>query len=413
MENIVNENMELKELVRSVVDIIPREEGNNDITLKADDGKEWVIKDKWDQAMEMNISEFYQLIFGTIVETQKYVINDDTIPEDIKNRKLIEDPENPLEGATAEQIRNILSNLRPTIQIIREEWEASKRELQITDTHMRQIHQYNQNHKLPMPENLSEEEKKNWDILNGLDNLTDDDVANIFGHDHPLLKTGDHSLMIQRIKDATQDFANWIEILTEYRNLHNAYMELVDLEEEKNVEKLKALAENAKDEKEKARLLSNVETYYSNKYLDFLAEPLDESTRNVLIKAFTDEKKIEYWIKRTRDKMAKLQMSSKFILEIAQFETRFLGAKYAKANNMLLLYFLNIARYMVPEKANDLNTVKTSCMYIMLDKFITNANREEVKERVRNNIIAFEEQILPYIPEKKYEPDAPKENLEI
>ena len=397
------ENMEIKEVKRALVTIQPREEDNNDIILKADNGKEWTIKDKWEEALTMNKSEFYQLLFITIGDTAGYVIDDSSVPEEIMNKKLIEDPDNPFEGATMDQMMSMMKSLKNTIEIVREEWEASKRELKITDVHMRQIFQYNQDHKLPMPENLTEEEKKDWDILNGLNDITDDKVMEIFGSDHPITQTGDHDLMVQRLKDATQDFANWISIMTEYKNLHNAYCQLVELEESKNIEKLKVMAENEPDEKKKEKMLASINEYNRNKYLDFLADELDESTIKVLINAFTDEKKVEYWLKRTRDKLSKININTKFILELSQFENRFLDAKYHKASNILLLYFMNIARYIVPDKNDDPNKIKTCCMQVMFDRFIRDTLDKEVKQRILNNILAFEDQMLPHVPEKKEE----------
>ena len=144
--------------------------------------------------------------------------------------------------------------------------------------------------------------------------------------------------------------------------MHDAYIQLIELEEEKQIEQLKTLAETEEDPEKKAGMMESVDMYYNRKYLKWLADPMDDLAKKRILNALSDEKKAQYMINRCRDRLKQLKISSKFILELSQFEKRFLEEKYHKCSNVLLTYFMNTAIYMDPNNKKDDGRTKTVCM---------------------------------------------------
>ena len=327
-----------------------------------------------------------------------------TSEEEVKEETpvAIEDPDNPLAGQSIANIESMLKNMDTIVQIMESQWMASAKELSLNDSHMKQLAVYNDNHKTPMPSTLTEEEQQQWDHMNGIDHITMEEAIEIFGEGHPVLGV-DESQTRDRIKGACNDFYHWVFSMRQYQNVHDAYIKLLEIEEEKEINKLRENALNDPNEESKAAKLKSIEQYYNWKYLDFLKDELDESTKKAIIAAFTDEKKTEYWIKRTRDKLGQLKISQKFILEIAQFEARFMDSKYHKCSNILLLYFMRICMHADCYKKDDDKRTKVVSMVTMMDFLIRNQLDDEKKERVINNIIALEDQFIDLVPEVKME----------
>jgi hypothetical protein len=189
--------------------------------------------------------------------------------------------------------------------------------------------------------------------------------------------------------------------MKEYRQIHDAYLELVELEEEKNIEKLKLIAEKEEDPDKKATMEESIKMYYNRKYLEFLSEPIDEKDRDRIIEAYGSNQKITYWLNRTRDKLRQLKISDKFILEISQFEKRYLEEKYHKCSNILLVYFMQTIVYSDMHDKNSVGRNKAICMVIALDGIIRKTWKEETRERVLNNIRAMLDQVIDFIPENE------------
>ena len=109
-------------------------------------------------------------------------------------------------------------------------------------------------------------------------------------------------------------------------------------------------------------------------------------------KVMKNGEKMEYLINRGRDKLKQLHISQNFILELSQFEKRFLEEKYHKNNNVLLTFFLNLIVY---ASLSDKKTRSHSVSFIMiLDRFIKNELDEEKREKVLKNILQFEDKFL-------------------
>ena len=83
-----------------------------------------------------------------------------------------------------------------------------------------------------------------------------------------------------------------------------------------------------------------IPSYYNKKYIDFIADPLSEIEIERLVKNYNDGKKIQYYTNRAIDKLKSIHVSTKFILEISQFEKRFLPEEYHGNSNILLLWFM-------------------------------------------------------------------------
>lgn len=318
--------------------------------------------------------------------------------EKIENPKAIEDEENPVNEYSIQHISQLLKHVGEMVQFMEINWVNSKSEFKLTDTHMKQLYQYNEEHRTEMPEGLTEEEQENWDRFNGLDNIPEETVLEIFGEGHPIIGI-EHTISIDRIKDAVNDFFSWMASMKEYREIHDAYLQLIELEEQKNIEKLKAIAEEEEDPEKKAKMMESVELYYNRKYLEFLNDIMDEKDRDRLINAFNDAKKIEYWLQRTRDKLKQIKVSEKFILEISQFEKRYLPEKYHKCSNIMLLYFMKTIVYADMANTNDPDRHKAVCMVFALDGIIRKTWSQDIAEKVMTNIMAMEDQIIDLIPD--------------
>jgi hypothetical protein len=267
---------------------------------------------------------------------------------------------------------------------------------------MKLLYGYNEEHAQPMPEGLSEEEAAKWDPFNGLDSLTEEKALEIFGEGHPIIGL-EHTITMDRVKSVIQDFFSWMTAVREYRQIHDSYMELIELSEEKEIESLKEYRDKVEDPEKKEQIQKAVDLYYNRKYMDFLAEPLSDKQIGILVKAYSDEKKIGYWIERARVKLNQLKISPKVILEVAQFEKRFLPEEYHGQVNILLLHFINMVVYSDVYNKADSQRNKVVCMVFGLDKIIRNVWPAETRERIINNIITFEKQFVGKLPKPEEE----------
>lgn len=324
---------------------------------------------------------------------------EDANEETETREELINDPDHPLDKFSDAQIRKMIQTTREMVQIMENNWSTTKMEFHLTDNQMKDLFQYNEQHKTPIPDYATEEEREKWDHLNGLNGITEEDAIKIFGEDSPVIGVT-HDITKDRIKDFAEDYLNWLIALREYKNVYQSYIKLMELQEENDINALKTRAESETDPENKQKMLNAIELYYNRKYLKFLAEPLPEEDINRIVHAFNTEKTISYWLKRSQDKLKQLKMSTKFILEISQFEKRFLPEKYHKQSNILLLYFMMTIIYCSCSDPKDPGRNKSVAMIMTLDQFVQNILDAEKKDMVLNNIIAFEDQFMDLIPEQ-------------
>lgn len=312
------------------------------------------------------------------------------------------DPNDPNSDESKKNMKTIIKQAREMVAILENQWMMSKDEFKLTDSHMKSLYKYNEEHRTEMPDNLNEEEQQNWDHFNGLNDITEEAVVEIFGEDHPIIGIT-HQITQGRIKDVVSDFFSWTLALREYNNVNDAYLAFVEEQEENEMNKLRVIIENEQDPEKKAILQKSLDTYYNRKYLGFLAEPMEENQLNAIASAFTDHKKIEYWLNRTQDKLDQLKISTKFILEISQFEKRFLPEKYHRLNNILLLYFMNQVVFSNMGDKKDHGRNRALCMVFALDKVVRAKLPEDQRNTVLNNITQMLDQFIDKIPEKKEE----------
>lgn len=324
---------------------------------------------------------------------------DNTQPEDEieKVAKAIEDPDNPLTDVSIERVQQMLKNLSSIVQVMEEQWRASEREFKLTNTHIQELHKWNEDHKTPMPDNLTDKEKDEWDVLNGLDCITDEEIHRIFGDEH-LIYGVEHSHTVDRIKGAMEDFMHWILAMREYRQVHDAYVQLLEIEEDKNIQILQAQVDAIEDPEKKAKLQSEIDLYYDQKLLGYLRTPLDQKMIDRTVAALSDSKKVEYWISRTREKLSQLKISSKFILELSKFENRFLEEKYWPNSNVLLLYFMQLCIYANIGDKKDNDRLKVISFMTAMDGVIRRTMSEDKINQILDNIRVFEDQFLGLCP---------------
>ena len=380
----------------------------------------------------------------------------DVTPEEIINgtRNLPEDNENineenkttnesskdENEVINEKNVEQLLKTLQNLVGTLESQWNASKKEYNLNNVIMKKLFDYNDSHSPDIKElaKMFIQEKKNSsdkkvdyeDLLikmfdndtedpnkliidtltpdgftsyaedhkfDGLDKITPEEVVEIFGEDHNIIAVHPmtHEITIERIKSICNDFYSWMSSVSEYRKVHDAYMELLEEKENDQIDELKKAIEDEEDLEKKNKMQNAIDNYYNKKYLDFLAEPLSDKEIDRLIAAFTNERKIQYLIDRGIERLKQLEISSKFILEISQFEKRFLAEKYHPQNNMLLLYFLERLIYDIDvyNKKND-NRTKIVCIVYGLDKIIRKSCNEEVYDRIMQNIVKFEDQFV-------------------
>lgn len=296
------------------------------------------------------------------------------------------------------RMRKYLKTLKDNVQVLENNWTTTKNEFKLTDNHIKQVYQFNEQNRDPMPEGLTEEEQDEFDHFNGIDKMTDEDIKTIFGEfgeNNPIIGI-DTSQTKDRIKQALADFFYWLSAMREYSHADIAYMHLMELKEEQYMIKMRMTMLESDNEESKANAEKAIENYYYYKYLKFLKEPLDEKTINKLVEVYGDEKKIKYWINRARDKINQVGLNSKIILEMSQFEKKFLEEKYHCVSNALLLFFVNLTTFTDMGNKDDANTDRTKILTFIttIDGVIRNYVNGDVREIVLDNIRAYLDQVL-------------------
>ena len=379
--------------------------------------------------MEENIQDTQEvLIEETAVETEETqevdTGNDQLIPEEElpteesnPDEILTDDAHEQLTDDQIKQLDNLLSTLRDGINIMSQDWLATAKEYKLTNNNMTALGIFNSEHCTPKPDNLTEEEEKNWNYMNGLDALTEEDVKKIFPEpDHPIYAIT-FDITKDRIKDACKEFFELTSMKKEYNLVHEQYSKLLEENEEAHIAMQRVLAEAETDPELKAQKIAAIEKYYYWKYLKWFRDPVDPQQMNAIIKALSDADKVMYYNNRCRAKLEQLKISPMIILEINKFENNHLEEKYWPNQGVLVLYFMtmvafaNISRSM----SDDMNKIR--CMIIGLDRFIrnsvmTDAERAEMTE----SIIALEDQFLGKCPtpktvEKEHEDTPPTTDI--
>lgn len=319
-----------------------------------------------------------------------------------EEEKGIIDPDDPLNKVSERELRSLMDNVKNAVLAMEEIWKSDQREYDVTASNVKELYKFNEDHVTGLPEGSTIEEAinadSNFDPFNGIYKLTEEDVISIFGEDHKIIGVV-HSQTLDRIKTVLGDFVAWSSAMREYKEVVAAYQKLIEMEEEKNIQILQAKTNEETDPEKKQKMQEIIDTYYKRKYLGFLVDEVDDDMKKRIAYTWKDSDKISYWLKRSREKLEHLKISTMCILELSQFEKRYLDEKFHRISNILLVYFLGLVTFSKMDNKDDPGRNKAVCMIFAIDGIIRKISSDEVREKVLANIIAFEEQMLEYIPE--------------
>lgn len=305
----------------------------------------------------------------------------------------------PFSETAQRKVAMMVKQSMEAVKITEQIWEQRRKEYKLKDDQMKALYQINEQNKVPIPEKISDEERIKWDHFNGIDKITSDEINEIFGLDHPISIAPSINDSIYLIKETMKDFFGYLSALREYKNINNAYLQYIDMGEMKQIHELETIMENETDPEKKELMKKSIDEYYNNKYLNFLADPLDQKEINAIVEAYGDDKKIEYWLNRAKDKLRQVKIDPKFILEISKFEKRFLPEEYHHLSNITLVYFLRKITYTDMSNASNLERTRVVAMVIALDQLIGNRMHDDYRSKVLNNVKALLDQFSDIIRE--------------
>lgn len=320
------------------------------------------------------------------------------------------DEETPAETKTGDEefsdrdIQNMVKQAQEMLKIMESNWNAVRNEFKLTDGNMKELYQWNEQHRVPPADNMSEEEMDKYDHFNGIDCITEEEVVRIFGDDHPIIGVDFEGVTKVRIKDAIEDFFNYLSAMKEFRMIYDAYMKYMEAKEDKDIDTLKVYASNEKDPEKKAKMEEAIADYYYQKNLDFIPKELSDKTIKTLVDSYGDGKKLSYWMNRTQDKLKSMKLNSKFLLEISQFEKRFLPSQYHKMSNVFLEWFINYVTFSDVTSPKSKERARIASVVFALDSIIQNRCSEDFRTNVLYNITEFLDQLICPITER-YFPD--------
>lgn len=276
-------------------------------------------------------------------------------------------------------------------------WETTQKEFNLTEDQMKAAYQFNIEHRENMPEGLTEEERQEWDIYNGLNKLTEEDAVKIFGKNSPIISPIAHNVTLDRIKDALKDMINWLSAARELNDIERSYSSLLDEKDTLMIKSLEDQLTKEEDPEKRATMKQSLNQYIESKYLDFLKEPLPEDDIKRIANAINSPDKINYYLTRSRENLKTLGLSEQIILMLTGFEKRLLPEKYYRLNNLLLLYYVYTATFCKPNDSKNVRSKRVVSLTIALDQFVHKAGTKETLDRLMENIMAFEDQFMDVI----------------
>jgi hypothetical protein len=169
----------------------------------------------------------------------------------------------------------------------------------------------------------------------------------------------------------------------------------MDAQEAHMIENLKKIS-NDPEHAEYMQAGEALAKYYHNRHLGcLLAIAHDDQYIELLWNTFHNAQKVRYCFEKCITKIKRFGVPEKFILEIANFEKRFLDEKYHAQSNMILLQFVTMVAYHNDSDQNNAEHRQEIIGYALgLDKFIRKQWDEETREKILNNILIFEEAML-------------------
>lgn len=288
---------------------------------------------------------------------------------------------------TIEDMNGLIIHMKDMLGIVEQMWMNYKETYSITDEHLKALAAFNAEHCTPKSET-----DENYDHFNGFDKLTSDDIIRIFGENSLIGKEANEAT-IKNIKQIVDSYFSWLSGTRQFQQLNNNYINLIEENENLKMGELKKIADAETDPEKKEKMLKAYNEYYAIKYLDFLKEPIDDFRKSIMNQQFVNADKINYLIERTKEKLEEMKFSSMFVLELSNFEKRFLDEKYKDQNNILLLWFLNQVVYGDLKNKEKKDRIKVVTFVLTMDRFIRKQWSAEVNERILNNIIGLEDQM--------------------
>lgn len=335
--------------------------------------------------------------------------NTNTIEEVINDNEVTEDLDDMISNFSMDQIDAIpdmLKMVKESLTIFEQVWNDTRKTYELTDKQMIAVSQFNKTHKDPKPEGYDEDKIENeedkYDPFNGIDKMSEEDVTEIFG-ENSKIKGLSHNLTLEHIKEAAKELTDYVEARENYHQMSRAYLMLVDTREEYELSQLLIEAQKHDNEEVKQKVIDQVNYIRDQKNVAFLAneDDLTERELDYIISAYDEEKKIQYLMNRTLDKMERIGLSSGMLVEFNNFEKRYLPEKYHKYTNMLLVYLLRLIAYSNPNNKNDNLANNARSLMLAIDGVTRNSLTDERKQNIIDNVIAFEEKVYNRINNKK------------
>lgn len=344
--------------------------------------------------MNENKTAVKENVEATPVAEEVEIINDDSdVPvddPDVANEANEEETKLP-PNFTYKDLVNMKNNAAMFVQICQNDFNNVASDYGVTTKELAAAVEYNTAARMSEEEfNAIDHGEKKYDHLNGIDNIPEEKIDEIFGP-NAKIRGVDRTQTIDRIKSGISAFYNLYKAHSDLEYLQTELGKLMAMQEEESINVLRDKAVNGETEEIRQKAEEKVKEYEENKYLEFLPQKGFANLRRIL-SAFNNENKLNYLMERSRNYLKKLDVSEKFLLEIASFEKRFLPEKYHKQNNVLMILFMSVLVY---DKV-DYNTPgrrRTVGFVLALDNFIRNKLKDEERKRIYKNIIAFEDLI--------------------
>lgn len=300
-----------------------------------------------------------------------------------ENHQMI-DEDTELKDIDIKGIEKLMRNVKDMLSIVEQRWAATRDEFKLSMDSINKAMAYNSQHAEHKPEDWPEDTP--FDAFNGIDKMTEEEAEEIFGKEAPIIGVT-HDITKSRIKETLDDFYTWSSCMQEYHEVTNTYNELQELKEDAYIQELTNIYENETDPEKKAEMKKSLDEYHRMKTLEFIHDWLDDETIQRVKEMMHDSKKATYLINRGRDKLKQLGISQSFLLEIAQYESRFMNQDKS-LDNVILSTFMNKIVYNSLVNNAKLRS-QAAAFVIGMDRMVRGNIKQELEDAINNNLITF------------------------
>lgn len=295
----------------------------------------------------------------------------------------------------AQAMREMLKSIGENIPLMKEMWDASKEEFNLTEDQMHAVAVFNRENITPPTEEQKEDLDERWDAFNGLDKLTDEELVKIFGEDHDIFGPT-QEITIQRVKECYRDLYNWVSTMKQYQETYDDWLHFQEMVETEKMNELAQEIEKIEDEEEKKKAQDALDNYWYLRNLGFLANPdvINDDIKKRIVVAYNDKGRLDYIMKRSLDKLPRLSIPQSWMLELNNFEKRFMDSKYSSKDDLLLLLVLQMLAFCKTDDKNDLRGSYVHSILFGVDSIIRGTCNDERKSAMLSNIAAYEDALL-------------------